>query len=272
MEDGLQLQLSGTGVLLAQMKVTPVFLEQVALKQHEDPELVKIARTVQSGNSAEFRFDGEGILRLGKRLCVPDDSSLKADILREAHNARYSVHPEATKMYQDLRRVYWWPAMKREVAQFVSACEVCQRVKLEHQKPAGMLNPLPIPEWKWENIAMDFVVGLSVASNRLDSIWVIVDRLTKSAHFIPVKSGYSVDKLAQVYVDEVVRLHGAPVSIVSDRGPQLTSRFWRSLQNAMGTRLDFSTAFHPQTDGQSERTIQTIEDMLRMCVLDFGGS
>ena len=121
------------------MRVTPVFLEQVALKQHEDPELVKIARTVQSGNSAEFRFDSEGILRHGKRLCVPDDSSLKANIMREAHNTRYSIHPGATKMYQDLRRVYWWPAMKREVAQFVSACETCQRVKLEHQKPAGML-------------------------------------------------------------------------------------------------------------------------------------
>ncbi|XP_043811986.1 uncharacterized protein LOC122723547, partial [Manihot esculenta] len=208
MEEGLQLQLSGTGALIAQMRVTPVFLEQVALKQHEDPELVKIARTVQSGDSAEFRFDGEGILR----------------------------------------------------------------VKLEHQKPAGMLNPLPIPEWKWENIAMDFVVGLPATSNRLDSIWVIVDRLTKSAHFIPVRSNYSVDKLAQVYVDAIVRLHGVPVSIVSDRGPQFTFRFWQSLQNEMGTRLDFSTAFHPQTDGQSERTIQTIEDMLRMCVLDFGGS
>ena len=115
--------------------------------------------------------------------------------------------------------------MKREVAQVVSACETCQRVKLEHQKPAGMLNPLSIPEWKWENIAMDFVVGLPATSNRLDSIWVIVDRLTKSAHFIPVRSNYSVDKLAQVYVEEIVRLHGVLVSIVSDRGPQFTSRF-----------------------------------------------
>ena len=119
--------------------------------------------------------------------------------------------------------------MKREAAQFVSACEVRQRVKLEHQKPAGMLNPLPIPELKWENIAMDFVVGLPATSNKLDSIWVIVDRLTKFAHFIPVRSGYSIDKLAQVYVEEVIRLHGAPVSIVSDREPQFISRFWRSL-------------------------------------------
>uniref|UniRef100_A0A2C9W6D4 RNA-directed DNA polymerase n=1 Tax=Manihot esculenta TaxID=3983 RepID=A0A2C9W6D4_MANES len=258
--EGLQLELSGTGALIAQMRVIPVFLEQVAQEQHEDPELMKIARTFQSGTSVECRFDSKGILRYGNRLCVPDDISLKGDIMREAHNARYSVHPGATKMYRDLKRVYWWPAMKKEVAQFVSACEVCQKVKLEHQKPAGMLNPLSIPEWKWENIVMDFVVGLPAVFNRLDSIWVIVDRLMKSAHFIPVRSNYSVDKLAQVYLEEIVRLHGVPVSIVADRGP-----------HAMGTRLDFSTAFHPQTDGQSERTIQTIEDMLRMCVLDFGG-
>ena len=224
-EEGLQLEVTGTGALIAQMKVTPVFLEQVAQKQHEDPELVKIARIVQSGKSEEFRFDDQGILRYGHRLCVPDDISLKGDIMREAHNARYSIHPGATKMYQDLKKVYWWPAMKREVAQFVSACETCQRVKLEHQKPAGMLNPLPIPEWKWENIAMDFVVGLPATSNRLDSIWVIVDRLTKSAHFIPVRSNYYVDKLAQVYVEEIVKLHGVPVSIVLNRGPQFTSRF-----------------------------------------------
>ena len=131
-EEGLQMELSGTGALVAQMRVAPVFLEQVAQKQHEDPELVKIARTVQSGKDSEFRFDNKGILRYGSRLCVPDDIGLKGDIMREAHNARYSVHPGATKMYQDLKKVYWWPAMKKEVAQFVSACEVCQRVKLEH--------------------------------------------------------------------------------------------------------------------------------------------
>ena len=110
---------------MAYMRVTPVFLEQVAQKQHEDPELVKIARTVQSGKNEEFRFDNKGILRYGNRLCVSDDVSLKGDIMREAHNARYSVHPGATKIYQDLKKVYWWLSIKREEAQFVSACEVC---------------------------------------------------------------------------------------------------------------------------------------------------
>ena len=118
---------------------------------------------------------------------------------------------------------------------------------------------------------MDFVTGLPRTSAGYDSIWVIVDRMTKSAHFLPVKTTFSVARYARVYIERIVSLHGIPVSIVSDRGPQFTSRFWRKLHEELGTRLDFSTAFHPQTDGQSERTIQTLEDMLRMCVMDFGG-
>ena len=119
---------------------------------------------------------------------------------------------------------------------------------------------------------MDFVTGLPRTQRQHDAIWVIVDRLTKSAHFLPVNIDDSLEKLAQLYVDEIVRLHGVPVSIVSDRDPRFTSRFWPSLQTALGTRLHFGTAFHPQTDGQSERTIQTLEDMLRACVMEFRGS
>ena len=119
---------------------------------------------------------------------------------------------------------------------------------------------------------MDFVTGLPWTQKQHDAIWVIVDRLTKSAHFLPVNVEDSLEKLAKLYVDEIVRLHGVPVSIVSDRDPQFTSRFWPSLQNALGTKLHFSTGFHPQTDGQFERTIQTLEDMLRARVLEFRGS
>ena len=119
---------------------------------------------------------------------------------------------------------------------------------------------------------MDFVVGLPRSQRGNDAIWVIVDRLTKSAHFLPIRRTHSLEKLAELYVNEIVRLHGVPVSIVSDRDPRFTSSFWKSLHRAMGTKLTFSTAFHPQTDGQSERTIQTLEDMLRACILDFKGS
>ena len=128
----------------------------------------------------------------------------------------------------------------------MSKCLTYQQVKAEHQKLSGKLQPLPIPEWKWERITMDFVVGLPRLRDGYDSIWVIVDRLTKSAHFLPVKATYSVAKL---YVKHIVCLHGVPVSVVSDRGSMFTSRFWQKLQEVMGTRLDFSTAFHPQTNG-----------------------
>ncbi|MFG1569944.1 hypothetical protein ACDT16_13745, partial [Staphylococcus aureus] len=125
---------------------------------------------------------------------------------------------------------------------------------------------------KWEHITMDFIVGLSKTPRGNDAVWVIVDRLTKSAHFIAIKVTWSVDRLAQIYLDEIVRLHGVPVSIVSDRDGRFLSRFWESLQSAMGTKLKFSTAYHPQTDGQTERVNQILEDMLRLCAIDFKSS
>ena len=124
---------------------------------------------------------------------------------------------------------------------------------------------------EWDMIAMDFVSGLPRTSNGYEAIWVIVDRLTKTAHFLPIKKTYFTDRLARLYVNRIVCLHGVLLSIVSDRGTTFTLVFWRELHKAMGIRLDFSTAFHPQTDGQSERTIQTLEDMRRMCVMYFGG-
>ena len=151
-------------------------------------------------------------------------------------------------------------------------CDVCQRVKAEHQRPAGLLHPLKIPEWKWEEIGMDFIVGLPRTSAGYDSIWVIVDRLTKVAHFIPVKTTYSGAKLAELYMARIVCLHGVPKKIVSDRGSQFTSRYWKKLHESLDTRLNFSSAYHPQTDGQTERTNQVLEDMLRACALKHGGS
>ena len=135
--------------------------------------------------------------------------------------------------------------MKRNVTDYVSKCLMCQQVKVEHQVPSDLLNPIPIPQWKWNIIAMDFVTGLPLTQRNHDYVWVIVDRLTKSIHFIPVRIDYSKDQLAELYVDEIVRLHGVSLSIVSDRDPRFTSRFWKELQSALGTCLNFSTVFHP---------------------------
>ena len=162
--------------------------------------------------------------------------------------------------------------MKRDMIDYVFKCLTCKQVKAKHQVPTGLLNPLPIPQWKWDNIIMDFMSGFRLTQQKHDSIWVIVDRLTKFAHFIPVRMDYSMDRLAELYVDEIMRLHGVPLSIVSNRDPLFTSRFWKELQSALGTRMNFSTTFHSQTDGQTKRLIQVLEDMLQGCVMEFTGS
>ncbi|GKD40755.1 putative reverse transcriptase domain-containing protein [Tanacetum coccineum] len=160
--------------------------------------------------------------------------------------------------------------MKADIATYVNKCLTCAKVKAEHQKPLGLHQQPEILVWKWERITMDFITKLPRTPSGYDSIWVIVDRLTKSAHFIPMNEKYKMEKLTRLYLKEIVCRHGVPVSIISDRDPRFASRFWRSLQKSLGTNLDMSTAYHPETDGQSERTIQTLEDMLRACVIDFG--
>ncbi|GJV23707.1 reverse transcriptase domain-containing protein [Tanacetum coccineum] len=206
------------------------------------------------------------------RIWVPLIGDVRTIVMDEAHKSKYSVHPGADKMYYDLRDRYWWPGMKKDIATYVSKCLTCSKVKAEHQRPSGLLQQPEIPEWKWDKITMDFITKLPRSKSGHDAIWVIVDRLTKSAHFLAIREDYSTEKLAKIYVDEIVARHGVPVSIISDRDGRFTSRCWQTVQKALGTRLDMSTAYHPQTDGQSERTIQTLEDMLRACVIDFGGS
>ncbi|GJS88480.1 putative reverse transcriptase domain-containing protein [Tanacetum coccineum] len=154
----------------------------------------------------------------------------------------------------------------------VSKCLTCSRVKVEHQRPSGLLQQPEIPEWKWDKITMDFITKLPKTKSGHDTIWVIVDKLTKSAHFLAMREDYNTERLAKLYIDEIVARHGVLVSIISDRDGRFTSRCWQIVQKALGTRLDMSTAYHPQTDGQSERAIQTLEDMLRACVIDFGGN
>ncbi|GJX97310.1 putative reverse transcriptase domain-containing protein [Tanacetum coccineum] len=204
----------------------------------------------------------DGIQCFEGRIWLPLFGGLRDLIMHESHKSKYSIHPGSDKMYQDLKKLYWWPNMKAEIATYVSKCLTCAKVKAEHQKPSGLLQQPEIPEWKWEKITMDFVSGLPRTPSGYDSIWVIVDRLTKSAHFLPMKKTDSIEKLAQLYLKEIVCKHGVPTSIISDRDSLFTSRFWKSLQEAMGTQLDMSTAYHPETDGQSERTIQTLEDFL----------
>ncbi|GJY60305.1 putative reverse transcriptase domain-containing protein, partial [Tanacetum coccineum] len=179
----------------------------------------------------------DGTLCLNGRSWLPCYGDLRTVIMHESHKSKYSIHPGFDKMYKDMKKLYWWPNMKADIATYVSKCLTCARVKAEHQRPSGLLVQLEIPKWKWDNITMDFVTKLPKSS---------------------------------MYLKKVVMRHGIPVSIICDRDPRFTSNYWRSLQKALGTSLDMSIAYHPQTDRQSERTIQTLEDMLRACVIDFG--
>ncbi|GJR42417.1 putative reverse transcriptase domain-containing protein [Tanacetum coccineum] len=168
--------------------------------------------------------------------------------------------------------IHYHPGKANVVADALSRKERIKplRIKAECQKPYGLLIQPEIPTEKWERITMDFVTKLPKTSSGHDIIWVIVDRLTKSAHFIPTRETDSMETLTRLYIKEIVSRHGVPISIISDRDSHFTSRFWQSMQSALGTQLDMSTTYHPETDGQSERTIQTLEDMLRACVIDFG--
>ncbi|GJS09898.1 putative reverse transcriptase domain-containing protein, partial [Tanacetum coccineum] len=197
------------------------------------------------GLEKHFERRDDGGIYFFDRIWIPSVGGVRKLIMDEAHTSRYSIHPGADKMYYDLRDLYWWP---------------------------GFLQQPEIPEWKWEKITMDLVTKLPKSSSGHDTIWVVVDRLTKSAHFLPIREDYKTEKLARIYINEIVARHGVPVSIISDRDGRFASHLWQALQEALGTKLHMSTAYHPETDGQSERTIQTLEDMLRACVMDFGGS
>src|SRR5512138_3711058 len=267
--EALNLSIVGRGFLAA-LEAKPTLLDQIREAQKNDPDMHGLLKNMKQGKAAGFTEDEHGTLWNGNRVCDPDNRELKQLILQQAHESSYSIHPGSTKMYLDLKEKYWWVSMKREIAEFVALCDVCQRVKAEHQRPAGLLQPLQVPEWKWDEIGMDFITGLPKTQGGYDSIWVVVDRLTKVARFIPVKTTYGGNKLAELYFARIVSLHGIPKKIVSDRGSQFTSHFWKKLQEELGTRLNFSTAYHPQTDGQTERLNQILEDMLRACVLDFG--
>src|SRR3954466_597475 len=217
------------------LEIQPNLVERIKEAQPSHPSIEGIKGKVSLGKASEFVVDDKGILWYGDRLCVPNIEDLKQQILTEAHTAPYSIHPGGTKMYKDIQERFWWHGMKRDIATFISCCDSCQRIKAEHQRPAGLLQPNKIPEWKWDEIGMDFIVVLPRSRHGNDAIWVITDRLTKVAHFIPVKTTHTTQRLARIYLSRIVCLHGVPKTIISNRGTQFVSRFWDHLQQALGT-------------------------------------
>ncbi|GKD64429.1 putative reverse transcriptase domain-containing protein [Tanacetum coccineum] len=200
--------------------------------------LVENAKNPKAIRTEKLEPRADGTLCLNGRSWLPCYGDLRTVIMHESHKSKYSIHPGSDKMYQDMKKLYWWPNMKADIATYVSKCLTCAK--------------------------------LPNSSQGYDTIWVIVDRLTKSAIFVPMRETDLMGKLARMYLKEVVTRHGIHLSIICDRDPRFASNFWRSLHNALGTSLDMSTAYHPQTDRQSTKTIQTLEDMLRACAIDFG--
>jgi hypothetical protein len=240
--------------------------------QKTDKGIFHIKEKIKEEPSKHFRVDEQDVLWFDDRLVVPKDRELKNKLMDEAHLSKLFIHPGSSKMYQELRPRYWWTKMKKEIAAYVARCDTCCRVKAIYMRPAGFLQPLSVPSWKWNDISMDFITGLPTTLKGHDLIWVIVDRLTKTAHFLPVKTDYRPPQYIEKYIAEIVRLHSIPKTIVSDRGSQFTAHFWEHLHKGLETSLIRSTAYHLQTNGQTKRVNAVLEDMLRACVLSSRGS
>jgi hypothetical protein len=161
------------------LEITPTLMEEIKEAQKTDEEIHRIKGLIQQGKAKSFRTDEQSTVWFEQRICVPYQNNLRQQILKEAHESAYSIHPGGTKMYQDLRETFWWPGMKNDIAYYVACCDTCNKVKAEHQKPAGLLQPLPVPHWKWDDICMDFIMGLPKSTRGNDAIWVVVDTLKK---------------------------------------------------------------------------------------------
>jgi transposase InsO family protein len=201
-------------------------------------------------------------------MYIPENWDIRRTILKKAHRELYCVHLGVKKMYADMRKLFFLVGIKHDLVHFVAKCLECQQVKAHHHHPTGLLQPHDVPMTKWEVISMDFFVGLSFTSHRHNAILAIVDNLTKSAHFIPVRDTYDVTNVARLFLSEVICLHGIPKKIISDSDSRFTSRFWTSLQSALGTQLNSGTTYHPETNGKTKRVNQFMKDMIRMYVMD----
>ena len=205
----------------------------------------------------------DGRLVRGDRVFVPNDAALQTRIMQECHDSPIGGHLGKEKTIEQVKRRFYWPGMDATIQQYVTTCDACQRNKPSQQSPMGLLKPLPIPDRPWQQVSMDLITALPRSKLGNDAIVVFVDKLTKMVHYVATTTNVTAPKLADIFMREVVRLHGVPESILSDRDPRFTAHFWRAFWTQLGTTLTMSTAYHPQTDGQTERANRTLEEMLR---------
>jgi hypothetical protein len=208
----------------------------------------------------------DGRLYCKQRLYIPNDRTLKTRILHECHDAASAGHLGKDKTIEQVKKRFYWPKMDEEIALYVTSCDACQRNKPSHQATMGLMQPLPIPDRPWQQVSMDLITQLPRSRSGNDATVVFVDKLTKMVHYAATTTTVTAPQLADIFMREIVRLHGVPESILSDRDPRFTANFWKALWSMLGTKLVMSTAYHPQTDGQTERANRTLEEMLRAYV------
>ncbi|KAK4390300.1 Transposon Tf2-11 polyprotein [Sesamum angolense] len=248
--------------------IIPNWVMVIQKSYEQDDELLTImqAKTVKDTSFPAYTLQG-GILRRNQRICMRKSTTLREKIISSLHDSTIGGHSGINETYQRLKSMFYWVNMKDDAVRWVQSCDVCQRSKAEHMPYPGLLQPLPLPNQAWTSISMDFIEGLPRLEGK-DCIMVVVDRLTKYAHFLPLTHLFTTEVVARTFMDQVYRLHGLPVNIISDRDKIFTSTFWKELFRLLGTTLSLSTAYHLQTDGQTERMNQYIENYLRcMCHL-----
>ena len=232
-----------------------------------DPDIPPIVTSITNGSTTDYALDNGLLYRTPpnqpRQLYIPNLASLKQRILREHHDSVIYGHLGIGKTVKSVSASFYWPKLTSDVQAYVRSCPTCQRSKPRHQRPMGLLQPLDIPNERWECVTMDLITQLPKTARDHDAVFTVVDKLSKHTYFIPTTTNVNAVGLAQLFFDNIFRHHGLPRSIVSDRDPRFTSKFWDSLFTLLDTKLSMSTAFHPQTDGQSERANRTLEDMLR---------
>lgn len=229
-------------------------------KIEQDPFIQQLTESIQQGTPHPV---GYTVLLMYKgRVVLPNTCALIKLLLKEYHDGPLAGHSGDLKTYQRIAREWYWPGMRREVMKYVLGCEVCQKNKHSTLRPAGLLHPLPIPSQVWEEVGQDFVEGLPTSQGK-DTIMVVVDRLSKYAHFLTLRHPFSAPMVAELFTKEIIRLHGTPTSMVSNRDKVFLSLFWKEIHRLQGTALHYSKAYHPQSDGQTEVVNKTLESYLR---------
>jgi hypothetical protein len=235
------------------------FMDEIQKCYADDEELKEELK-----NNPRWRKAEDGFIYINReRIYVPNDKTIRTMLLKEYHDVPLSGHVGMSKVYEKLQRKWYWPRMKSDVEEYVNSCPGCQQNKPSNRKPMGLLQPLPIPERRWQQVTMDLITQLPKSRRGNDAIVVFVDKLSKMVHYAPTRTCSDAADIARLFIDNVIRLHGIPESIVSDRDTRFTSKFWKALWTRLGTKLHLSTAFHPQTDGQTERANRTLEEALR---------